>query len=104
MDDALRMDEDNDLFNGDIEKPVGLYDLQSFVHQGGRIDGDLFSHRPARVVQGFFYGDLMKPGKGRVPERPSRCREDKAMDILLLVAEQRLEDGAVFTVHGQNLD
>ena len=25
----------NDLFNGDIKKPVGLYDLQSFVHQGG---------------------------------------------------------------------
>ena len=46
MDDALRMDLDRDFFNRHIEKPVGLDHLETLVHEGGGVNGDLFSHLP----------------------------------------------------------
>ena len=104
MDDALRMDLDSDLFNGHIEKPVGLDHLQPLVHQGGGVDGDLLPHLPVGMVEGILDRHLVKSAEGEIEERASRCGEDEAMDILLPVAEQGLKDGAVFTVDGQDLD
>ena len=59
-----------------------------------------FPHLPVRMVEGFLHRHLLESGEREIEERSSRCGEDEAMDILLLVAEQGLEDGAVFTVHG----
>src|ERR1041385_1398973 len=43
VNDALRMDHDLDLFDGHIEEKVRFDHLESFVHQGGTVDGDFRS-------------------------------------------------------------
>src|SRR3989337_4045035 len=57
MHDALWMDDPIDLSGLQVEEPTGLDDLQSLVHQCGRIDGDLFPHDPRRVPKGLLWGD-----------------------------------------------
>ena len=60
MHDTLWVNLDNDLLDRDVEKPVGLDDLESFVHEGGGINGDFLTHLPVRMVQGFLHRHFVK--------------------------------------------
>ncbi len=70
MDDALRVNLDSDLFNGHIEKPVGLDHFESFVHERGGVDGDLFPHLPVGMMEGIFDRHLVKFRRGRLRKGP----------------------------------
>ncbi len=54
----LGMDQDLDPLRGDLEEPVGLDDLQSLIHHGGGIHGDLGPHLPYGMGQGLLRGYL----------------------------------------------
>ena len=60
MDDRLRVDNDLDLIGADTKQPPGFDDFQCLVHHGGRVDGDLATHIPSRVVQSLFDGDAFE--------------------------------------------
>ena len=62
VDDALRMDQHLYLIGFDAEEPFGLDHLETLVHHRGRVDGDLGTHVPCRVLQGVglrHVGDLL---------------------------------------------
>jgi hypothetical protein len=99
MNDTLRMDEDSDLFNRNIKKPVGSM-TSGPCSQARRSHGDLLPHLPVRMVEGFCR-DVMKPEEGLRMVLPMR---EEGHGHLPLMAEQCLENGTVFAVHGQDLN
>ena len=101
MHDALRVDEHLDVFSPDVEQPAGLDHLQPFVHQGGGVDGDFFAHFPVGVGQGLLRGDCPELALGQIAKRPAGGSEDELADIRFFPGLQRLGNGAVFAVNGQ---
>ena len=105
MNDALALHHDLDLLRGQTEQPDGLDQLQTLVHQGGGVDGDLGPHVPVGVLQGIGLG-LAAQLLGLHPkEWPAGSRQQdlgQALGALLIL--QTLEDGGVLTVHRQQLD
>ena len=55
------------------------------------------------MVEGFLHRHLVESREGNIEERTSRGGKDKPLNVLLLMAEQGLENGAVLTVHGEDL-
>ena len=105
MDDALALDHDLDFFRGQAEQPDGLDELQTLVHQGSGVNGDLGAHVPVGVLEGIGLG-LAPQLLGLHPEeRAAGSREQNLGQTLgALFILQALEDGRVLTVHGQQLD
>src|SRR5436190_7621646 len=60
MHDALRMDNDFDLFHLHPEEPARLDHLQAFVEERGRIDRDLRSHVPSWMLKRLLGCDGIK--------------------------------------------
>ena len=58
-------DNDLDLVVGDVEEPVCLDHLETLVHQGGAVDGDLGAHIPGWVRQRIARADI-----GQLIQRP----------------------------------
>ncbi len=52
----MRVDHDRDVVVVDVEQEVGFDGLESFVHERGRVDGDLGTHGPARMRERFLHG------------------------------------------------
>ena len=104
MHDALALHHDLDLLRRQAEQPHCLDQLQTLVHQGGRVNGDLCAHVPVGVLEGIRLG-LTAQLLGLHPEEGAAgCREQdlgQAGGTLLIL--QALEDGRMFTVHRQQL-
>ena len=58
MHDALRMYQHLNLLGIDTKEPLGLYDLETFVHHRSRVDGNLGSHVPCGMTQGVGLGHM----------------------------------------------
>jgi hypothetical protein len=102
--DGLGVHHDVDALGRYVEEPASLDDLETLVHERRRIDRDLRSHVPVRVVERLFHrrpGDLLgTPGaKG-----PTRRRQDQAAHTLGLRIGKGLEDRTVLTVYRQEVD
>ena len=100
MNDALGVDGYGDVVERDPEQVMCLDHLQPLVHEGGRVDGDLGAHRPARVVERLVHGDLVEVEIGVGPERAARRGDDQTPDVLGALAPKALPDGAVLRVDG----
>ncbi len=88
-----------------IEEPAGFNDFQPFVHQRGRVDGNLGAHFPIGMLQRALRRDVLQLLlASEAPERSSGRGENQAADVFTPMAFERLEDGAVFTVDGENAD
>jgi hypothetical protein len=48
--------------------------------------------------------DVLQLFAGKVPERSARCGQNHAFDILAAMSFERLKDGAVLAVDGENAD
>ena len=65
MNNTLRMNDD--LYGGVTPKQPFCFDVfQAFVHHRRRVYGDLVTHFPVGMVEGFFSGNVfhLLPGKG----------------------------------------
>ncbi len=82
MDDALRMNLDRDFFNRHIEEPMSLDHLETLVHEGGGVNGDLLSHLPVGMMEGIFDRHIGKFRHGEIEERAPGGGEDKTLDGL----------------------
>mgnify|MGYP006280782705 CR=1 FL=1 len=101
--DRLRMDDDVDAVEGDVEEQVRLDHLQALVHQGRGVDGDQRAHRPGRVREGLLEGH---PGQAfAVPpaERSAAGREDQPPHLLGPARKQRLRQRRVLGVDRHDL-
>src|SRR3989442_3733315 len=91
----LRMNDDVDLIGADAEEPMRLDHLEALVHQRRRIDRDLASHPPGRMLQRLFGGDARQLGRRAAAKRSARCGEHEALDLAASVSMQALVDGVV---------
>ena len=73
MHDALRVYDHLDAGHFDVEEPTSLDHFQAFVEERGRIDGDLATHDPRRMLEGLFDGDGLQCFL-----RPFRCIAERA--------------------------
>src|SRR6266568_524883 len=102
--DRLRVHDDVDAARLDVEEPARLDHLEALVHERRRVDGDLVAHRPVGVLQGAgrrHRGQL--PGRDG-PERTAGRGEEEPPDVGVVVPDERLEDGAVLRVDGEDGD
>ena len=104
MDDALALHHDLNFFRRQTEEPYGLDELQTLVHQGGRVDGDFCTHIPVGVLEGVCTGLAAQLLGGHAEEGAAGGREQnfgQAGSALFIL--QALEDGGVLAVHRKQL-
>ena len=104
VDDALRMYHHLHLGGRQAKQQAGLCQLQTLVHQGGRIDGNFAAHHPIGMGAG-----LLGSNGGQIPRKITKratrgCQQQAAHarrcapDFAAL--RQALEDGVVLAVDG----
>src|SRR3990172_11842456 len=104
MHDALWVDDHVDLSGLQVEEPTGFDDLQSLVHQCGRIDGDLFPHDPRRVPKGLLWGDTAEALSRTLAKRAARGGQKNPLQVRAIVSRQTLEDRRWLTIHRKKAD
>src|SRR5688572_2816382 len=94
------MDHHVDLLERTVEEPVRLNQLETLVHQCGRINGDLGAHRPVRVSQRELWRDRVELLAIPAAQGPSRRGQDEPAYLARVgtVRVQTLPDGRVLTV------
>ena len=92
MNDGFRLYDDIYLAYRLPEEPFCLNHLKPFVHHGGRVDSDLRSHIPVRVLQSIVFCRFLNPALIPRPEWAARCSEMDFGNFIALGAEQALED------------
>ena len=86
----------------EVEEPTGLDNLHRLVHQGCRVDGDLPAHVPGGMVQGVGHRDGSQLFLRVSSERPPAGRQHDPLDLFAPTGLNRLENGAMFAVDGQD--
>ena len=103
VNDRLGMNKHLNTFGGDVEEPAGFDDLEAFVHEGGRVDGDFASHAPVGVFEGIGKSDVLQLLACAATERSARSGEEYLVHVAHL-AHETLENGRVFGVDRQDGD
>src|SRR5581483_3917984 len=71
MNDRLRMNENVDLFRGQTKQACRLDYLETLIHHRCRIDCDLLSHAPVRMLERLLQRCLFDTGSRPGAERPA---------------------------------
>ena len=104
MDDALAVDHRLHLLHRQPVQPHGLDDLQSLVHEGGRVDGDLGPHAPVRVLQSVRRGLMLQFLMAQAEKRPAGAGQQQTLYLPAIPAAlQALENGRVLRIHRHDL-
>ena len=96
---TLRMNQHLNLIGRYAEEPLRLRHLEALVHQGCRVDGNLGSHIPSRMLEGISCRHLLQLLMGIVAERTSRTSQENLVYLIVILAYQTLEDGTMLTIH-----
>ena len=99
MYDALWMNQHLNLLGRNAEEPLSLCHLETLVHQRRRINGNLGAHIPGRMLQRIGSGNLLQLLVGKVAERTARAGKEELLYLVITLAHQTLEDGAVLAIH-----
>ena len=97
-----RLDEDDDAVEVASKEVHRLEPLQTLVHEGGGIDGDLGAHRPVGVLESVLYGNAGELFCRHAEERTAGAREPDGVDLVRTLALEALEDGIVLGVDGEH--
>ncbi len=95
----LRMDDNVDVVVGHAEEQMRLDQLETLVHQGGRVDRDERPHVPRRVRKGLFGRHLAQLVTSAAPERPAACGQDELAHLRGPTTAQALGERGVLGVH-----
>src|SRR5580704_3596709 len=98
MDRRLWMHNDFHLPRWYVEQATCLDDLETFIHQGGRVDGDPFPHLPGGVVQRLLYGNRKEFGFWCLQERSAGGGEPDPLNLIHAAPTEALVDGVMFAV------
>ena len=102
VDHRLGVNDNVDLVELELEQVVGLDHLQALVHQRGRIDRDLWTHRPIWMLERLLRRCRSDRLLGPRAERTARRSEDDAADILATAGTHRLEQSVVLGIDRQH--
>ena len=100
VDGALRLHDHADAIVGHGEQVVRLDDLETLVHQRGRVDGYLRAHVPRGVRERLSGRDIGQVGSRAAAERSARRRHPQARHLARVFAQKALVDGAVLGIDG----
>src|SRR5437016_2051290 len=98
MDCGLRMYDHADLRGRQVEQSAGLDDLETFVHQRRRINGDAVAHFPCGMIQRLGNSDIGKFGYRSIQKRSARSGEPDAADFIHPTTAQALMDGIMLAI------
>ena len=104
MHDALRVDHHLDLCGCHTKQVTRLDHFKRLVHHSGRVHRNFAAHRPVRVGAGLLGGDVAQCGRVTGAKRAAGRGQDDLVHPALPgcgVFGQRLEDGGMFAVDGQ---
>ena len=101
--DALRMHDDIDLREIEIEQIMGLDHLERFVGQRRAVDRDLLAHAPRGMTQRLFDGSALESLATPIAEGSSRRREHDAPHVLAASPRDALQNRAVLAVDWNDL-
>src|SRR5581483_9370449 len=104
MDNALRLHHHLYLLIGYAKEPVGLNHLQALIHQGRRIDSDLWSHTPGGMSESLLDRYRAKLVQRRAAERTAGGGDNQAAHVANLLAAQALPERAVLAIDRQDRD
>src|SRR6185437_3034390 len=102
MDDALRVNHYLYLLRLEVEQPLRLDHLEPFIHEGGRIDGDLCTHAPVRMLEGMIPFDVDQEIGFLAEEGSAGSRENDLFDAAARLANETLKDRRMFGIHGDD--
>src|SRR5215210_6556295 len=95
----LAVYDDPYVFERNAEEVVRLYHLETLVHHGGRVYGDLRPHPPRGVSERILGTGCEEPCFLVGEEGPSRRRQQYTRDLLLPPPFQALEDRRVLGIY-----
>ena len=102
MNNTLRMNQHFYLISRNAEEPFRLCHLETLVHERSRIDGNLGSHIPCRMLEGIGCSNLLQLLVGKIAERSARTGKKKFLYLVVTLAHQTLEDGTVLAIYRKN--
>ena len=103
VDELLRVDDDVDAVEGDVEEQVRLDDLEALVDQRRGVGGDHPPHREVGVRERLLRGDVGELLGRATAERAPGRGEDEASYLLGGAGTQALGDGTVLGVDRHDL-
>src|SRR5258708_28845390 len=92
------MYDHRNLLGRQIEQATGFDDLESLIHQGGRVNGDAVAHFPGGMVQRLSHRNIGKVGFRSIQEWPAGSREPDAADFLHPASAKTLVDCVMLAV------
>lgn len=101
--DRLRMHDDIDAVDGDIEEEVRLDHLESLIHHRCGVDGHQRPHVPRWMSQGLVGGDRGQFPCTRAAKRPTTCGEHQASHLTRPAATQALCNRGMLRINRHNL-
>ncbi len=104
VNEALRLHDDVNPVVIDIEKPMRLDNFKAFIEHGCRINRDFLPHVPRGMREAIGKRHPFQFVFRLAAEGAAGRRQNEAMNVPRVLAQKRLENGAVLAVHGQNAD
>ena len=101
VDDRLRVNDHIERLRPQREQMMGLDEFEALVHQRRRIDRDLRSHGPGRMLERLLQRDLADRLERPSAKRPAGSGQDDAAHILAAAGAERLEDRVVLGIDRQ---
>src|SRR6516225_8733038 len=98
MHDRLRMYDDFDTIQRQLEEMMSLDEFEPFIHHGCRIDRNLGSHAPIRMGDSLLRCDLPHVLEASLTERPAAGRQNNPFDCIDAGEIEALPDRIVLTV------
>ena len=95
MDDGLGVDQYPDPLVRHPEQVVRLDELQSFVHHGRRVNGDLAAHVPIGMRERLGLRGPRHLGARASAERPTRSGQNNPLDAFTRGRIENLENRVV---------
>ena len=84
------------------KEPFSLNHLETFVHQRCRVNGNLRSHIPCRVLESIGSSDMLQLFMGKSTEWSTRTSEKNLLNLVRILTNQTLEDSTMLAVHRQD--
>ena len=95
MNNALRMHQHLDSVGINAKEPFCLNDFKAFIHHRSRVDGNLCTHIPCRMLERIGCRDTLHLLQRELAERTSRgCKQD-FLYLIAMVSDERLEDSGM---------
>ena len=100
---ALPVDDHIHLLQRHPIQPHGFDDLQSLIHQGGAVDGDLRAHLPVGMLQGIGLGHGFQLLAALAEEGAAGAGQNQPFDLPFVTAShEALVNRGVLGVHGND--